>query len=283
MAQVTVGLPVYNGESFIDEAMASLCAQDYADLKIFVSDNASTDKTNEILQRWAEKDPRVIIHRQKENIGAIANFKWLAQNADTPWFCYAAYDDLWSPNFFSALYQATQQQENVVLAVPRMVLTKGNSREHDRTCPAPSYISHLSQFQRRFKSIAEVNSGWFYGLGRRDILLDSMRATDKFPSAWGSDFLTPLYFILAGDIAVSDAAIYYKQVTPLSEERYRPKTAYEQFKLQRAFWRVQWQMLKAARLPLWQKAALLLPLLQYNRHAGRLKRTFKLMLRGKLK
>ena len=44
---VSIGMPVYNGERYVDEALRSLLAQDYPNLEIVVSDNASTDQTAE--------------------------------------------------------------------------------------------------------------------------------------------------------------------------------------------------------------------------------------------
>ena len=96
---VAIGLPVYNGAAFLDEAMASLCAQDFPDLRIVVSDNASTDATPDILATWAARDRRIELHRQRENIGMIGNFAFVRQSADARWFMLAAHDDRWSPGF----------------------------------------------------------------------------------------------------------------------------------------------------------------------------------------
>jgi cellulose synthase/poly-beta-1,6-N-acetylglucosamine synthase-like glycosyltransferase len=50
MVQVTVGLPVYNGERYLGEALDSILGQTFRDLVLVVSDNASTDRTVEIVE-----------------------------------------------------------------------------------------------------------------------------------------------------------------------------------------------------------------------------------------
>src|SRR5690554_2459238 len=99
MAAVTAGLAVYNGEKYLENAMAALSAQTFRDLRILVSDNCSTDSTPDILARWAKRDPRIDIHRQKENIGPVRNFRYVMETAQSPWFMMCAHDDRWTPNF----------------------------------------------------------------------------------------------------------------------------------------------------------------------------------------
>ncbi len=52
---VTIGVPVYNGASLIEESLQSLCDDELKDMKIVIYDNASTDKTAQIAQRFVEK------------------------------------------------------------------------------------------------------------------------------------------------------------------------------------------------------------------------------------
>ena len=56
---VSVGLPVYNGERYVAEALASLLAQDYTDFELVIGDNGSTDATEEICRAVARGDDRV--------------------------------------------------------------------------------------------------------------------------------------------------------------------------------------------------------------------------------
>ena len=56
---VTIGMPIYNEERFLEHALASLRAQDYENIQILISDNASTDGTGDIGRRAALDDARI--------------------------------------------------------------------------------------------------------------------------------------------------------------------------------------------------------------------------------
>ena len=71
--RVTVGLPVFNGERYLSEAIESVLAQTFEDFEVVVSDNASTDGTAEIARRYAERDARVRYVRNATNVGPIEN------------------------------------------------------------------------------------------------------------------------------------------------------------------------------------------------------------------
>ena len=64
--RVSFAIPVRNGEQFIGRALDSLLDQDFADFEVVVCDNASTDSTPDIVQRYAERDPRVRYVRNAE-------------------------------------------------------------------------------------------------------------------------------------------------------------------------------------------------------------------------
>src|SRR5690606_35248430 len=75
-----VGVPLSNEEKYVEETLRSLCAQDYDDVVFFICDNASTDRTLEIVQDITAGDERFRIHRHEENIGASDNFKFALDN-----------------------------------------------------------------------------------------------------------------------------------------------------------------------------------------------------------
>jgi glycosyltransferase involved in cell wall biosynthesis len=72
--RVSIGLPVYNGERFLKEALDSLLAQIYTDFELIISDNASTDQIESICRTYAASDRRIRYYRNKENVGAAHNF-----------------------------------------------------------------------------------------------------------------------------------------------------------------------------------------------------------------
>jgi glycosyltransferase involved in cell wall biosynthesis len=135
---ITIGMPVYNGDIFLNQALESLSKQTFTDYEILISDNASIDKTADIIKKWQLKNPKIKYYRQEKNIGALKNFNWLLNNSKSKWFMFAAYDDLWSANYLSELYKKIKENnENILLSAPKVIKTKENGefdtvREFDK-------------------------------------------------------------------------------------------------------------------------------------------------------
>jgi glycosyltransferase involved in cell wall biosynthesis len=123
MPRVAVGIPVFNGEDYLPQAIESILAQTFTDFDLLISDNASTDATEEICRRYARLDGRVRFVRQPRNIGAARNFNWLVENSgDTDFFKWAAHDDFLAPGFLAACVAALDVDPSVVVAMPATVL-----------------------------------------------------------------------------------------------------------------------------------------------------------------
>lgn len=97
--RVSIGMPVYNSEKYIRNALDSLLSQSYSNFELIISDNASIDGTEAICRQYMATDTRVRYYRQTENKGAIANFQFVLDEAYGEFFMWAAYDDTWSQNY----------------------------------------------------------------------------------------------------------------------------------------------------------------------------------------
>jgi glycosyltransferase involved in cell wall biosynthesis len=122
MKKVAIGLPVYNGENYLAAAIESILAQSYGDFDFLISDNASTDSTEEICRAYARRDLRIRYIRQPQNVGAAANHNLLVRMADSPYFKWAAHDDLLAPGFLAACVDVLDRDPTVVLASPASML-----------------------------------------------------------------------------------------------------------------------------------------------------------------
>src|SRR5438477_4054133 len=134
---ITAGLPVYNGEAHLEQALRALQAQTHPALEIVISDNASTDHTEQICRAAAKEDPRVRYHRQPVNLGAMANFRRVFELARGDLFFWAGHHDLWSPTFAAACGAALEAHPDAVLAYPEMryIDVDGDLIEHHRDAP----------------------------------------------------------------------------------------------------------------------------------------------------
>lgn len=116
---LSVGLFVYNGESFLRETLDSLLAQTFKDFELIISDNGSTDSTQQICENYVRSDFRVRYFRNQENMGAGWNIRRVFSLATGKYFKWAACDDLYKPNFLAQCITVLENDPSFVLAHAR--------------------------------------------------------------------------------------------------------------------------------------------------------------------
>lgn len=119
MTRVTVGVPVYNGERYLREALSTLVGQTHQDLEIIISDNASTDRTPQICEEFARADSRVRYFRQEVNRGGAFNHNFVAEQATAPYVKWYAADDWLEPDCIETCAKALDDDPDAVLAWTR--------------------------------------------------------------------------------------------------------------------------------------------------------------------
>lgn len=115
MAQLSIGVPVYNGADYIHEAITSHLEQDFGDFELVVSDNCSTDATPDIVNELAAQDDRVTYTRNDSNIGGPANFNRLFRLTNGDLFRWAAADDRIEPGYLSAVVSMMDADPSIVI------------------------------------------------------------------------------------------------------------------------------------------------------------------------
>jgi len=118
--RVSIGLPVYNGEEFLKEAIGSILDQTFEDFELLISDNASTDGTLALCESFAARDSRIKVLRSSVNHGATWNFDRVFAAARGKLFKWQAHDDVLRPTFLEQTLQALKQNPTAVLAHTRM-------------------------------------------------------------------------------------------------------------------------------------------------------------------
>jgi glycosyltransferase involved in cell wall biosynthesis len=118
MSKITIGLPVYNGANYLGKTIESILAQTFTDFELVISDNASTDVTEQICQEYAKYDRRIRYVRQHTNLGAAANHNVLVHMSESPYFKWAAHDDVLAPNFLAVCMDILERNPEVVVASP---------------------------------------------------------------------------------------------------------------------------------------------------------------------
>ena len=109
---VSIGIPTYNrAADYLPVALGSALAQDYANLEIIVSDNASTDGTADFVK--SKNDARIRFFRHEENIGPANNPNFCVEQARGAYFLLLHDDDMIDPDFVSVCMRAVDGNPNV--------------------------------------------------------------------------------------------------------------------------------------------------------------------------
>lgn len=117
--KVSVGMPAYNSAAWIEEAIGSILSQSFIDLELIISDNASTDGTYAICERFAASDSRVRLLRNATNLGANRNYHAVLDAARGEYFKWASSNDGCAPTFLEKCVAALDRDPTAVLACPR--------------------------------------------------------------------------------------------------------------------------------------------------------------------
>lgn len=181
---VTIGVPVYNGERYLVEALKSVTDQTFADLEILVSDNASTDGTEEICRDFAARDNRVRYLRADTNRGGVWNFNRLLALASGETFRIAAADDVARPRLVEACLQALHDGgPDVVMSYPRTQIIDEHGTVTEDLHDAVPFGSAPTAHERTYDFLRAQAAHLVYGLFRTDVL----RSTRGFRATVGND------------------------------------------------------------------------------------------------
>lgn len=100
---ISIALASYNGSKYIREQLDSILKQTYQDFELVVCDDCSTDNTWQILQEYAQKDARVKIYANKDNLGFKKNFEKAISKCSGTYIAMSDQDDIWTNNHLEVL------------------------------------------------------------------------------------------------------------------------------------------------------------------------------------
>ena len=172
--RVSIGLPVYNGENYLAEALDSILTQTYADFELIISDNASTDRTKGICGAYAAKDRRIRYYHNEKNLGAAKNYNRVFELSSGEYFKWAAHDDLCAPELLERSVDVLDREPEAIMCYAKTILIveQGEIIEYhhdgfDLRSPKP---------QERFRQFFH-SSAWchpVFGLIRSSVLKKTM-------------------------------------------------------------------------------------------------------------
>ena len=119
LPKVSIGMPVYNGGKYIQEAIESLISQTHRNIEIIISDNDSNDETADICIRYSHMDSRIIYIKQEKNLGPWRNFEFVLLNSKSEFFMWAPADDTWNKNHIELCLDLLIREKTAVAVITK--------------------------------------------------------------------------------------------------------------------------------------------------------------------
>ncbi len=103
VSRVAICIPTYNQVQYLAESVGSACQQTYPAIEVWVSDDASTDATPEVMAELWRQFPQVHYHRHPRNLGIAAHINWLLRQPQTEFIVRLDSDDVLHPHYVETL------------------------------------------------------------------------------------------------------------------------------------------------------------------------------------
>ena len=209
---ISVGMPVFNGERYVELAIRSILEQTLPDFELIISDNASTDRTGEICRDLAAQDERILYTRSDHNMGAAWNFNRVYALASGKYFRWANADDVSAPALHSVCFEALENEPEAVLCHGHTQLIDGDGRFLE------DYTDRLDLRQRRpserfirfFELLGLTNA--IYGLMRSSSMKRTALMGDgRYPAA---DITYMAELVLYGKFLELPDTLFFRRMHP---------------------------------------------------------------------
>ena len=204
--QLTVGMPVYNGERYLQAALDGIRAQTFGDFEVVIADNASTDGTRDIAEAVVAEDSRFRYVRRPENIGLVGNWNNVFNDTGGEFFHWHAGDDVAAPEFYAACVALLTARPDAAAAVSDICLIDSSGAEirpSDETI-----VTDHPDTARRFTELASFGHfcQFSYGVYRREMMA---RTRLMLPFFWSGDRLFLAELALQGPLLRDARRLYY--------------------------------------------------------------------------
>lgn len=179
---VSIGLPVYNSEQYLQQSIDSLLNQSYQNIELLISDNDSQDATEAICNSYLQKDSRVKYKRNEKNIGGFRNHNQVVKMASGKYFMWAASDDIRHKYYVEKCVDVLERSPDVVVCYSHTVNIDSSGQELQKNTLILNlnYRSPSERFRELIKMGHLVEP--IYGMFRMDTL-SRTNLLGQFPDA----------------------------------------------------------------------------------------------------
>jgi len=201
---VTICLPVFNGENFIQKKIENILSQSYKKINVIISDNNSSDGTLKIAENFGKDNNNIFIIKQEDNIGIYKNFTYLYKMVDTDLFIWTAVDDIWDQDWIETLVNNRHVNDVITCGETFVLSINKKFRAHFTSyCGSDRFLKYTNDiFNRDYKAM------FMYGLINKAKIKDKIF---EFPeNDFGPDLLFIARCLKYGDLRkIDNSNMYY--------------------------------------------------------------------------
>lgn len=203
---VSILIPVFNREDFIEESIVSACKQTYQNIEIIVIDNASTDSTLNKIDVIAASNNKIRIVKNSINVGRVENWNVGLKNVQGEYFLFLMSDDILMPHAIETMVEQASKYENI------SIVSSGHKIIPDNNIYCRfNELVHMTG-QDAYRSIIN-NGNWLAGLNNNLFSTQKMQLCGGFNTllSWGSDWCFYLAMLGKGDLVyIPDALSIFR-------------------------------------------------------------------------
>jgi glycosyl transferase family 2 len=171
---VSVALPVYNGADTLVPVVEAVLAQSHQHLELVISDNASTDQTQELGRQFERDDPRVVYLRQPRNVGLLNNFISAANSCTGKYVRWIGDDDSIEPDYVARVVEVFAGDPRLVMVTTQMVYEDARGSRTPHSGYDPVALGSLDPVERFGEMLRLLTADFasldpLYGTMRREL------------------------------------------------------------------------------------------------------------------
>lgn len=212
MIKLTIGMPVFNDVDFVEQSIKSILNQTFTNFALIISDDASTDGSEEICCKLAQIDSRIQYIRHEKNMGISKNMEFLLSKSNSEFFMWAGDDDLYASDFISELINILENNKETISAFSALSIID----ENNNTLKSNLFYNYENNsIYKRLDNYIKNSTDYFgYGIFRYEYIKNV-----KFPVWWYPNKKTPYnniyptlcYYLAKGNYKISTKNLFFKR------------------------------------------------------------------------
>jgi len=204
MPEISIIVPVYKVEQYLDRCMRSILDQSYSDFELLLMDDGSPDRCGELCEEYAKQDNRIrVFHRENGGQGAARNqaIDWVISNSDSRWITFVDSDDWVHRDYLKILLESAQKWNAQVSMCDYHITDK----VMEDACVTNQNVSKLEAEDAITQYYRLCTAPWAK-LYARELFVDLRFVETR---AYEDAFITHIPVFEAGFVAHTDAKLYY--------------------------------------------------------------------------